>query len=607
MPRMPEFVVPGAGPAPVVPPKLIPVIPPDPGPAVVSAGAGIDETPEIAAAAEPASSETWGSALDTMPQGPEPQEDSASELVSALQEPDITAATESLLETALEEAAELPAATVDSAAPAVDKKLPVASPTPSENGAVSHAQGSAGVEPRAESATPPPNGAPTSSGATPLSSAPSDSKDRAVSVPAINLSRYQDEYSQYQSEVQSDSDAWHWSWNFQIDCAGNVISESTHTGVQASLIWAWDWVWDWSCHDAGTGTDAALPTSPDSIESSVTSDGDNTNVTVRVSSPGDNGSVTQSTVPASTTEDTTASGLWLWTWTFTFCGETRTFSTELDSQTPLTWTWNWIWNWTCGTPVGNAPELDAAAPGLDATLDAMPDAGPVPESSPVISEVPATQLPVLAPRWRVDVPLVGWPPLMASVDVDVAVVVDPAFLIPALLPEIAFPTLVVPGFDVSVVIPADTARVPVSANGLNGEGPREAPGSRQTDPRRLAPGQLGALESSAPRQATPAIASQRSESVPPRSSSKPAAKTPSARPAPSPRAHAPLGPFGQQRSSQGAGSGTTGGRVPSAPIAAVAALIAFFILAAPRMGRRIRVARELSPRSAHRSSIDHPG
>jgi hypothetical protein len=31
------------------------------------------------------------------------------------------------------------------------------------------------------------------------------------------------------------------------------------------------------------------------------------------------------------------------------------------------------------------------------------------------------------------------------------------------------------------------------------------------------------------------------------------------------------------------------------------------MLAAPNLGRRIRVARELSPRSAYRSSIDHPG
>lgn len=594
MPSVPEFVVPGAGPAPVVPPSLIPVVPPDPGPASVSPGAGIDGTLEIDPTAEPESSEAWGSALDIVPQEPEPQEDSASALVSTPLEPDITAAVEPLLEMPLEDAEESPAPNVDTSAPVVEVNLPVVSPSTSESGAVSPTQGSEGAGPRGEIVTPPSNGAASPWGTAPISSAPPTSGDRGVSVSELAPPRYQGQNLQYQSEEQSGSEAWNWSWNLQIDCAGNVISESTHTGAQPSLIWAWDWIWNWSCAD---GNGNALPTSPDSIEPSVVSDGDNTNVTVRAFSPGEDGSVTQSTATAGPTEGTTPStGLWAWNWTFTFCGETRSFSTELDSQTPLTWTWNWIWNWTCGgTPVANAPELDDATPASDAM--------PVPPSSPVISEVPATQMPVLAPRWRVDVPLLGWPPFV--VGVDVAVIVDPAFPIPALL-ENELPTPVVPGVDVSVVIvPADTARVTGLANGLNREGPREAPGLG-TNTRRLASGQLGA-ESNAPRQATTAIARPRVESVPRPQSSKPARKTPSARSASSPRGHAPLGPFGQPRSSQGAGSSASGGRVPSAPVAAVAALIAFFILAAPRVGRRIRVARELSPRSAYRSSIDHPG
>ena len=66
-------------------------------------------------------------------------------------------------------------------------------------------------------------------------------------------------------------------------------------------------------------------------------------------------------------------------------------------------------------------------------------------------------------------------------------------------------------------------------------------------------------------------------------------------------------PLGELGNSQGGGAGTSGALVPSAPVVAVAALTTLFVLVAPGLGRRIRVARELSPRATYRSSIDHPG
>ena len=99
-----------------------------------------------------------------------------------------------------------------------------------------------------------------------------------------------------------------------------------------------------------------------------------------------------------------------------------------------------------------------------------------------------------------------------------------------------------------------------------------------------------------------AVARQPRERPGSRPSSQPTAKRASAHVASSRPVRSLLPPFGELGSSQSTGSGTLGGRVPSAPVLAVAALIAFFLLAAPSLGRRIRLARELSPRSTYRSS-----
>jgi hypothetical protein len=62
-----------------------------------------------------------------------------------------------------------------------------------------------------------------------------------------------------------------------------------------------------------------------------------------------------------------------------------------------------------------------------------------------------------------------------------------------------------------------------------------------------------------------------------------------------------------RRIGRSTGSSSGAGIVPSSLLVGIAALAAFTIFAAPGLGRRIRVARELSPRGQDASPIDHPG
>ena len=98
---------------------------------------------------------------------------------------------------------------------------------------------------------------------------------------------------------------------------------------------------------------------------------------------------------------------------------------------------------------------------------------------------------------------------------------------------------------------------------------------------------------------------QRPETAPSGSSSTPTRKPPSAHSAPPRQKHGPQLPFGQSRSYGTAGSGTSGGRVPTVPVAAVAAIIAFFILAAPRLGRRLPGCAGAEP-ARHVPLLDRP-
>ena len=507
------------------------------------------------------------------------QEASRTDVVSPSADPDITAATNPATI----------APSVPSQAADVNTNVEIRVLSPGDNGAVTQTSDSAGVTPNDETGAVPPSAAEPSSEVEPASS---DRGDQA-SVTAADSQRYQEENSQYQSAREPRSGPWNWHWVFAMDCAGNATSLSTETGSQASLIWTWDWTWDWAC----TSTDAGLTSSSgSSFDSPSAADAGNTNVSVRVLSPGDNGPVTQSTTAVGEADGdlertgaAPSNGPWSWTWTFTFCGTTTSFSTQTESQTPLSWTWEWAWNWTCGAAADAPPAPGAATqPGADATPVSAPST-PIPAM-----QAPVSPPPVPAPAADVPPPPLPAPPVVPSVDVAVVVVVDPDVLDPA-LPDLSLPPAVVAAADVQVVsAPAESPRA-------------LAPGAAPTpDAADTAPAVYRPARSSTPTATTP-VGRQPRERSRGRPSSQPTAKRASTQVASSRPARGLLSPFGQLRSSQSTGSGTSGGRVPGAPVVAVAALIAFFMLVAPSLGRRIRVARELSPRSTYRSSIDHPG
>ncbi len=588
-PALPEVVAPPS-PAPGSPtdPIPVPAVDPPPLPAIdetVTENVVPQETPEVVTAtqAETGSINVSVRVLSPGTDGPVAQDSSGTDVVSPAPEPDITAATNSATVTP----------SVPSQSAGVNTNVEIRVLSPGDNGAVTQTSDSPGVTPTHETEAMPVIEAGSSSEAEPTST---DTGDQA-SVAEADSQRYQDENSQYQSTGTPPLDPWNWRWKFAIDCAGNATGLSTETGSRASLVWTWDWRWDWACISADTG---ATNSSGPGLDSSSTfdagsTDAGNTNVSVRVLSPGDNGPVTQSTTAVGetsgdlgTTGTAPSNEPWSWTWTFTFCGTTTTFSTQTESQTPLSWTWDWAWNWTCDAAVGAPPALGATEPGADTT----------PVSAPS-TLIPAVQAPVAPPTVAaaVDVPPLPplpAPPVVSSIDVAVVVVVPRGILAPA-LQDLSLRPPAVPAVDVQVVVaPAESPRT-------------LAPG---TAPTPGAPDMASTIShdaaSTTPTPTTTA-AWQPRERPRSRPSSQPTAKRASTHVASSRPARGLLPPFGQLRSSQTTGSGTLGGRVPGAPVLAVAALIAFFMLAAPSLGRRIRVARELSPRSTYRSSIDHPG
>jgi hypothetical protein len=541
------------------------------------------ETPEVVTAtqAEAGSINVSVRVLSPGADRPVTQKSSGDDVVSTSAEPDITAATNSETVTA-------PAA---SQSTGVNTNVEIRVLSPGDNGAVTQTSDSAEVTPNDETGTMPPSEAEPSSEAKPTSSASGDQ----ASVTPVDSERYQEENSQYQSASEPPLDPWNWQWAFAIDCAGNATSLSTESGSQASLIWTWDWAWNWACIGPDSGATSSSGSSPDS---SPAADAGNTNVSVRVLSPGDNGPVTQSSTAVGeaagdvgATGAAPSAGPWSWTWTFTFCGTTRSFSTQIASQTALSWTWDWAWNWTCDAAVGAPPTLGAATqPGAGAApvsaQSTLIPAVQAPLSPPPVPAPPAVDVPPLPP--------LPAPPVVPSVDVAVDVIVEPVILAPA-LPDVSLTPPAVPAVDAQVVMapaefPAALARGPrptAHAAEKASTGYRDAGSSTPTT--------------------TSGVAWQPRERPRSRRGSQPTAKRASAHVASSRLTRSLPPPFGQLRSSQGTGSGTLGGRVPEAPVLAVAALIAFFMLAAPSLGRRIRVARELSPRSTYRSSIDHPG
>jgi hypothetical protein len=198
----------------------------------------------------------------------------------------------------------------------------------------------------------------------------------------------------------------------------------------------------------------------------------------------------------------------------------------------------------------------------------------VPVSTPPVPALPAMPLPELPP--------LPAPPVAGPVKVDIAVVLP----LEPRLPELpAFP----------VPSPAATATVPNAPQGM-GQVPM---------PVRDATGH-GGVGSRPPSETPIAPASE----IPRGHRAGERSQPPSATRAGKASRHArgPMLPPSLPNPLHVVGSGgASGGIVPSALLLGLATVIGFFILAAPGLGRRIRPARELRPRSRYQAPIDDPG
>jgi len=605
--------------------------------------AGLDALAEIVTAVESDPGNVNVSVRVLSPGVDEPvtQENPASGLISSEPEPDITALPDTSAEAATPE--EQPSSSPST----VNTNVAIRVLSPGTNGEVSQQNATTGaavtegsdiaeegdsdlreVEPSAAEDDPTSDAEPgaTSQGGTEVGLLDSE----------VNSDGYQEEDSQYQSDSSTPIDAWYWSWWYTIDCDGNATTSSAESGSPSSLDWTWEWMWDWSCTDGDTVIPGTDSTSSDAgsgglvgSSSTTSSAPGNTNVSIRVLSPGDNGPVSQTTTSSSVTTGPETTGTapadepWNWSWTFAFCDQTTALVTETPSGTPLTWTWEWAWNWSCDAAVGPPPSLsesaqpgevaDSPAAGSDVASDVISaPSGTISDSS---SEPQSTssgetglRLPGLSALGALpSLAGLGVPAVDLVVDIAVAIAVEPQ-LPASVLPQgpLSPPTL--PGVDVSVVAVTDAPDTPASQATSPLE-TRSGPLGRKSGGNAAPPAADGPDSTIAP--PTTSKTSTSTWQPPPgpesRLASKPTVKHPSARPAPPDRPRGLVSPFGELGTTQGAGAGTTGALVPSAPVVAVAALTALFVLVAPGPGRRIRLARGLSPRGTYRSSIDHPG
>lgn len=421
-------------------------------------------------------------------------------------------------------------------------------------------------------------GAPTTDEAG-IGDAPSSTSDAGGtgSIPTGDSTQYHPGDSRYQSASQSDSSPWDWIWILNVDCVGNVTSASTETGVQSSEDWAWNWRWEWGCE---ASDDPAI----DDIDPSA-------NAPPRATSA----PTTDAEWPSDLSTQSTQSGdAWLWTWTFTFCGETTTISTQLAASSPASWTWDWTWNWACAQTVSSVA-AGAPAPGAEAPP-------PAPESPPASMPASSFQAPApeaAAPSTSAEPslpPFPAFPDLTLEPPSEVSVVVELPMRNAATAPQVV--SIATPGVAPAVVVRPFVPAPGTTPTGTTSGGSRPGSSSAQ----RRAPS-LGAQ--------SPVVAARPAEPaepvVPSGGHGRPASVT-TARPAPprrEPGHRAPLDLL--STAPAGPATGSAGGLVPSTLVIGLAALTGFFILAVPGSGRRIRVARELSPRSAESSPIDHPG
>jgi hypothetical protein len=391
--------------------------------------------------------------------------------------------------------------------------------------------------------------------------------------------QYQEDNSQYQSE----DDSWNWQWMLSVDCAGNVESSSTETGKQESLIWSWDWYWEWCTEASESVTTSTASTSPPAAAKPAP----------------------KPTGASATSGATTAADPWSWDWTFTVCGETSMITTRSGAGTPLVWTWDWNWTWSCGSAAD--AESGAAAPPATVmpTVGAQPlssgqadededEAGDDIDRSLSLVDEPATEMlqSLSFPSFTVTdgrggASTFAWPAMPEPpLELTVEIVIPPVVLPATTAPSITSPVAPFPAADVSAE-PTFVPTAPPVVRPSPTTAPAPVPEStwRAPRPEGAAAGTYARPRAHHARPAKHADAKSRS----------------------SYRSPSPFLPFERRQSRQAAGSSNAGGFVPSALLFGVAALTGFVLLAAPGIGRRVRVARELSPRGLAQSPLDRPG
>ena len=143
--------------------------------------------------------------------------------------------------------------------------------------------------------------------------------------------------------------------------------------------------------------DAAAPANGDAIAAAAQAVPSNVNVSIRIFSPGNDGSVSQTNVaapsalpvspaaaapenastssgvtPAPTPAVPTAPTTWVWNWTWEStaagCASTAAPATPASSVAGSTWTWNWVWR--C------APKLASLPDPISSIIPPLPDLPP---------------------------------------------------------------------------------------------------------------------------------------------------------------------------------------------------------------------------------------
>ncbi len=389
--------------------------------------------------------------------------------------------------------------------------------------------------------------------------APAGEVDSAVEVEdrpetAADPSQYQDGNSQYQSDGIPEADRWVWDWYLALDCSGNVTSTSSETGSSDSRDWDWNWNWDWTC-----GLDGASEESGDALQGGLAS------IASVSSSAGATGAGTgtstttgQQSGQESGEQSEAVGAPWLWTWTFNFCGRETTFSIEAGEDTFLEWAWDWTWAWACTSPEADPPVTGGKGPSGEAAETSTPS-GEL-ELPPPLEIVTDQRL--LSGNLFAALPTVG--PFVFDAPISIAPVIP---LVPTL------PT---------------------------GPGPEQAPASGPGRPPVSAAPVSLATAPAAIDVATTLPSAPRSDRARP-------SKNRDSEASPRPARRLPELPLGPTRRAAGSSTSSSGSAPGGGGATSVAALTGFYALAAPGLGQRIRVVRELSPHARAEAPRDRPG